>query len=159
MDDILLGYFQFILVVVLVVVGYLTGGHLERQHYRSIIRREKALRRLLVIASRHPPLHGYDQRLVVGSLVMSSDYFKSFAASLRQIFGGRMDCYESLLDRVRLEAILRMKEAAQESGHSVIFNVKLETASISKGQPNSITTVEVLAYGTALRIPQWEVEC
>lgn len=155
--DIIWDYFGFILTVVLIVVGYLVGGHLERKHYKSIIKREKALRKLLVIASRHPPTRGYDQRLVMGSVVVSVDYFKSFTASLRQIFGGRMGSYESLLDRARREAVLRMKEDARQTGHSVVFNVKLETASISKGQPNSITTVEVLAYGTALRIPNREV--
>lgn len=151
--DIILEYSGFLLTVALIVIGYLVGGHLERKHYQSIRAREKAMRRLLVISSRHPPARGYDQRLVMGSVVVSVDYFKSFTASLRQIFGGRMGSYESLLDRARREAVLRMKEDAQQSGHSVIFNVKLDTASIGKGQKNSVTTVEVFAYGTALRIP------
>ncbi|MFT6733724.1 MAG: hypothetical protein ACJAS9_001914 [Polaribacter sp.] len=38
------------------------------------------------------------------------DYFKRFLAGLRNIFGGRVVTYESLVDRARREAILRMKE-------------------------------------------------
>jgi len=33
-----------------------------------------------------------------------------------------------------------------------VFNIKMETSSISKGRENSIGSVEVLAYGTAVMI-------
>ena len=68
--DIILEYSGFLLTVGLIVIGYLVGGHLERKHYQSIRAREKAMRRLLVISSRHPPSRGYDQRLVMGSVVV-----------------------------------------------------------------------------------------
>ena len=43
-----------------------------------------------------------------------------------------------------------MKESAREEGADMVFNVKLETASISKGRGDTVGSVEVLAYGTAL---------
>ena len=43
-----------------------------------------------------------------------------------------------------------MKTDAKEKGASQIFNVKLETSSISKGGANQIGSVEVFAYGTGL---------
>jgi uncharacterized protein YbjQ (UPF0145 family) len=46
-----------------------------------------------------------------------------------------------------------MKEQAREKNAKMVFNVKYETASISKGVKNTIGSVEILAYGTAL-IPQ-----
>ena len=41
--------------------------------------------------------------------MVSVDYFKRFLAGLRMIFGGRVSSYESLLDRARREALLRMR--------------------------------------------------
>jgi hypothetical protein len=38
----------------------------------------------------------------------------------------------------------------------MVFNVKYETASISKGAGNTIGSIEVLAYGTALIGPHAE---
>ena len=82
--------------------------------------------------------------------MVSVDYFKRFLAGLRSVFGGRVTSYETLLDRARRESILRMKEAADGLGAEMVFNIKVETASISKGRRNAVGSVEVLAYGTAL---------
>jgi uncharacterized protein YbjQ (UPF0145 family) len=47
-----------------------------------------------------------------------------------------------------------MKTEAYARGAEMVFNVKLETASISKGRRNAIGSIEVLAYGTALIPPR-----
>ena len=39
---------------------------------------------------------------------------------------------------------------AKELGAHMIFNVRLETSSISKGARRSVGSIEVLAYGTAI---------
>lgn len=138
--------------VLLLIVGYLAGRRAERKHYRSIIEREKALGAILVFPERLPPVirPAPASQLVSGSVVISVDYFKRFVAGLRMIIGGRLVSYESLLDRARREAVLRMKQEAQALGADQVFNVKFETASISKGASGTIGSVEVLAYGTAL---------
>ena len=69
---------------------------------------------------------------------------------LRSILGGRITAYETLLDRARREAVLRMKEEASALNANIIYNIKLETASISKNAAGSIGSVEVFAYGTAI---------
>jgi uncharacterized protein YbjQ (UPF0145 family) len=114
--------------------------------------REQKLRNLLCFSARTPPadLAPVDSRLVDGNVVISIDYFKLIAASLRSLIGGRVTAYETLVERARREAILRMKQSASDMGATHIFNVKLETASIYKGQQNHIGSVEVYAYGTAL---------
>ena len=89
--------------------------------------------------------------------MISVDYFKAVLAGLRNFFGGRVTSYETLLDRARREAILRMKESASAYKAQMIFNVKLETSSISKGPRNAIGSVEVLAYGTAIKMQQQEI--
>lgn len=144
--------YDLIIFIALLAMGYGFGHFAEKKHYRSIIKREETLRCIPVIATKIiPPGEKFSQsQLVSGNVVISVDYFKRFLASLRNMVGGRVKSYESLLDRARREAILRMKMEAREMKANIIFNVKLETSSISKGRGKSVGSVEVLAYGTAL---------
>lgn len=143
---------DLIVFLVLLALGYGFGRFLELQHYKSIIQREAEYRSLVLIASKIIPedMTACETILVKGSVVLSVDYFKRFLATLRNLVGGRVKSYESLIDRARREAILRMKEEAQGLGAKFVFNFKFETSSISKGKGNSIGSIEVLAYGTAL---------
>lgn len=50
--------YQIIWVLVLLVIGYFIGTYLERKHYRSILKREDALRFLPVVASKYLPENG-----------------------------------------------------------------------------------------------------
>ncbi|UCE90059.1 MAG: YbjQ family protein [Pseudomonadota bacterium] len=142
---------DLIVLIVLLALGYGFGRFAEQRHYRSIRKRESELRRIPAVASRIPPIRSTpcDATLVCGSVVVSVDYFKRFVAGLRNLVGGRVTSYESLVDRARREAILRMKAQAKELGADMVFNIKLETSSIYQGRRNSIGSVEVLAYGTA----------
>lgn len=144
--------YDLIIFIILLAMGYGFGRYAESNHYKSIIKREKQLNNIPAIATRIPPIRRQDlnSQLVAGNVVISIDYFKRFIAGLRNIFGGRVTAYETLLDRARREAILRMKEEAQKLNAEFVFNIKLETSSIHKGRGNSIGSVEVLAYGTAL---------
>ena len=146
--------FNLLTFLILLALGYGFGRWAESKHYKSILEREEILNALPAIASRFPPAgKEYEQVLVMGSVVISVDYFKRFLAMLRNLFGGRVVSYETLLDRARREALLRMKEEARKRHAKMVFNVKYETASISKGVKNTIGSVEVLAYGTALIKP------
>lgn len=139
---------QIIFFVIFIACGFIFGRLAEKKHYKSIIKREQLTNRLHVIASKYPPQDTpYHQELVAGSVVIASDYFKSFTASLINIFGGRVTPFESLLDRGRREAILRMKHEARSHNADFVFNFKLETTRIATGR---IGAIEVLAYGTAL---------
>jgi len=147
-------FLNLIIFLLLLGLGYGMGRYLERRHYRSIIEREKVLNRLPAVAAKSPDpgtlLATGDSQLVMGSVVISVDYFKRVVAGLRNLVGGRVRSYESLVDRARREAVLRMKQQARDLGANLVFNIKFETASISKGRKNAIGSVEVLAYGTAL---------
>lgn len=136
--------------------GFFVGRHFERKHYASIIERERAPGQVLVFAERMPPERtpAPSTQLVSGSVVISADYFKQFVAGLRMLLGGRLNTYESLLDRARREALLRMREQAKQLGATQVFNVKLETMSISGRAPSSVSALEVLAYGTAVIPPR-----
>lgn len=147
-------YLDIIIFFVLLALGYVFGQSIEKRHYRSIIKRESQLRSIPVIASKILPdeFIPCQTQLVSGNVVISVDYFKKFVAGLRSIVGGRLASYESLIDRARREAILRMKQEAKILNSDYVFNIKMETSSISKGAKNSIGSVEVLAYGTAIII-------
>lgn len=144
------------LIVLPLALGFFFGQWNERKHYKSILEREEKLRTLMAFSSRHVPedIDISDAHLVVGSAVISVDYFKSFLAGLRGIFGGTMSSYETLLERARRESILRMKQKAKDLGSDVIFNVRLETSPVfASGQQNTTRSIEVMAYGTAITTP------
>jgi uncharacterized protein YbjQ (UPF0145 family) len=153
--NLLLASWQFLLLLLLLALGYVAGRIAERRHYKSIFRREDELGDIVVVMAKTlPPMPAAPATtLVRGNAVISVDYFKRFLAGLRMIFGGRVHTYESLLDRARREAILRMQEEARLLGASTIFNMRFETSSISKGRRKAVGTVEVLAYGTAVIPP------
>lgn len=135
----------------LITTGYVVGQTLERRHYRAIERREAVLLTLPTTSQKRafdsvPP--GVRSELVQGACCISIDYFKRIAAALRQLFGGRVSSYETLVDRARREAILRLKESAGDARQ--IINLRLETSSITKGQGGQVGAIEVHAYGTAL---------
>ena len=136
----------------LLALGYFFGQYFERQHYKSIIQRERETLNfpLLTMKAAPPGISRCDASLVSGNVVVSVDYFKRFLAGLRAIIGGRVKSYETLVDRARREAVLRMKEKAMARGAVMVTNVRIETSSISKGRRQAIGSIEVLAYGTAL---------
>jgi uncharacterized protein YbjQ (UPF0145 family) len=142
---------QLIIVLVLVSLGFFFGRRAEKKHYASILAREQqqvmrpttAARR--VMGDTRPIERSH---LVMGSVVISIDYFKRILAGLRKLIGGNVQAYETLVDRARREAVLRLQESCPEADQ--IINLRLETSSISKGARRQIGSVEVLAYATAV---------
>ena len=141
---------NLILFAVLLTVGYISGSILEKRHLNAIRSRESEMIDLPTVMLKKPLNTSTitQSKLVTGSVVISIDYFKKIVASLVNIFGGNMVSYETLVDRARREAILRMKSEAKDA--SEIINIRLETSSISKNANRSVGAVEVLAYGTAI---------
>ena len=141
--------------LLLLVATYFTGNAVERRHYRSIRARELESQRLPAITFQTLPEHWEvsDSGLVSGSVVISVDYFKRFLAGLRKLVGGRVKSYESILDRARREAVLRLKAQAAAAGYAAVMNVRLETARMANGRDGSgIAGLEVLAYGTGIKL-------
>ena len=144
---------ELIIFVTLLGLGYGVGSYREKHHFADLAVREKALGHIAVFDTKFPAEHGFQAGgdLVVGNVVVSSDYFKTVMATIKKLFGGRLRTYETLLERGRREAILRMKLMAQEQGADCIYNVRFETAATSQGASNTLSSVEVLVYGSAVR--------
>lgn len=133
-----------------IVLGYVFGRAAEARHFRSILAREESGVHLPTTSAKTPIGDASIERseLVHGSVVISIDYFKRALAALHTIIGGAVKSHESLLDRARREAILRMKESCP--GAHEIINLRIETCPIASNVAGDIGSVEVLAYGTAV---------
>jgi uncharacterized protein YbjQ (UPF0145 family) len=155
--------FELALVLLALVVTYLIGSLLERRHLRSIIAREHDRRNFPVVTFERLPEEWQVESatLAQGSVVISVDYFKRFVATLRGIVGGRLKTYEPLLDRARRESILRMIDDARNQGCDALINVRLETSRLANATRNErerLAGVEMLAYGTGLKLSRARVE-
>ena len=137
---------DLILFLLAIAAGYFSGSWVEKKHYQSIREREKKLAYLPVVTSENlldKNLTVKGAHFVSGNVVISTDYFKLIFSGLRSILGGRISAYETLIDRARREAILRLKEKAQ--GADIILNLRIETSLVTQ-----IGSVEAFAFGTAV---------
>jgi len=141
--------FNLWLLLGLLVLGYGAGRWQERRHYRSLRQREEALRHIVALNTRYIPegVAATGAVLVSGGVVISSDYFKTFVAGFRAFFGGRFRGYETLLERARREALLRLKAEAQAAGTTLVIGVRFQSTTIAG---SATPSVEVMAFGTAL---------
>ncbi len=141
---------ELIVLFGLIILGYCAGTVSERRHYHSIQKRENQWKAYPVmphgkkVVPDRPVAHA---EMVYGSAVISLDYFKRVMASLRYLIGGKVRSYETLLDRARREAILRMMENSGSA--DTILNVRIETSPIGN-MSQGVGAVEAMAYGTAI---------
>ena len=148
------GIIQIVVFLVLLAIGVFAGRANEKRHYRELAEAEDDLRDIVTSSDRGAGEADRSSRgtLVVGSVVIAEDYFKRVAAVLKSLVGGNLRSYETLLERGRREAIVRMKQQARRLGATHVVNVRLETASLSEDwsgrQP--MFSAEFVAYGAAL---------
>lgn len=136
--------------------AWISGGILERRHLKSLLLLESGSRGVLAVTIEDlpPNWHVESGELVMGNVVISQDYFKRFAASIKGIFGGNIRVFESLLERARREALVRMKGVAHARGYNTIINVRIETVRLasSRREGKGTAGVEILAFGTAISL-------
>ena len=145
---------DLIIFAILLSIGYVVGNSLEKKHFKEIKKRERQTIHIpaVTFGAKQKLPDANEAALFLGSVVVSADYFKMFASSLRNLVGGRVVVYESVLDRGRREAILRMKEQAIAWGATQVLNVRLETSTIgNKANGKGLVAIEITAYGTAIR--------
>lgn len=138
--------------IALIILGRFFGRYIERSHYADIEAREARFASKPALSTRGseglPPVA--DAALAIGSVVVSVDHFKRFLSGFRMLVGGEVRSYSSLVERARREAVLRMKESHPDA--DAYMNTRLETSTISSTSTNEgLGTIEVLAYGTAVR--------
>ena len=145
-------FVQF-LPVLLILIAWITGRAAEKNHFKRLKQRENQLADMLVTDIKSFPPSAVPQKhaeLVVGQVVIATDYLKSFLANLKKILGGNLKSYESLMDRARREAILRMLEEAHHNGYDAVCNLRLQFSDIGgMSSSRGAVMVEVFAFGTA----------
>lgn len=141
---------DLLIAIALLIICYFTGRTREKKHYKSIREREvKLYKQPHINFSKNVNISQpvKNAQLVSASVVIGCDYFKVFLASLRNIFGGNVSAYESVLDRGRREAILRIRESAYRMRADLVMNIKIETVMLSE---QTMSQVCITAYGTAV---------
>ena len=141
--------------LLLIILGFtfMTGTIIEKRHFENIKKREIELIKKPIInfgAKKWNTNRKIKKiELVTGECVISGDYFKNFVAGLKNLFGGRLTTFESVLDRGRREAILKMREKAR--GANFIINARIESVMLNDtyGQ-ESVPQCAIIAYGTAV---------
>ncbi|MFH1772122.1 MAG: heavy metal-binding domain-containing protein [Candidatus Omnitrophota bacterium] len=147
---------QLIITVIFFVVVFIVGTRIEKNHYKAVKEKEKDFANLPAVSSKKVADldRVTDSCLVSGCIVISNDAFKKLVAQIYNIFGGRISVYETLFDRARREAIIRMKEQARVFGADMVVNTRFETSRLGavNSQNKGMGIFEVLAYGTAVKI-------
>ncbi len=141
--------------VSLIVLALITGSIIEHQHLNSLREREARLR--IGVTNLEPgDLAGVEMRAIVGGqAVIAADRFKVWLGNLVSIFGGELKTLTSVMARARREAILRMLQQAEDLGADQVWNVRLDTSNIGKGEEGrgrGGVMAEIYAYGTAIRL-------
>lgn len=144
---------DLLLLILLLIVTFCSGSIIEKRHFKNLVSREKALLRFPTVSFGAKKVITNKKivnvRMVCGEAVIGADYFKCFVSNIKNFFGGRMTSYESVMDRARREALLRMRESAR--GASIILNARIETVMVNDPKnPQSVPQCAVMAYGTAV---------
>ena len=147
---------SYVITPLMLLGAWISGGILERRHLKNLLLLESGSRGMLTVTIEDlpPDWHVESCELVMGNVVISQDYFKRFAASIKRIFGGNIRVLETLLERARREALIRMKGVAHARGYDTIINVRIETATLASARRDGKGTagVEILAFGTAISL-------
>ena len=137
----------------LLLLGFVAGRIAEARHFKRLDAGEAELADVTLTSTRTFDYTGCTRTgLVSGSVVIANDYFKSFVAGLKMLFGGRLRSYESMLERARREAVLRMRREAAQAGYHAVVNVRMEFSVMQGKTPNKPGSFELIAYGTGIGI-------
>ncbi|MEB6676372.1 YbjQ family protein [Acinetobacter haemolyticus] len=137
--------FQIIIFLILFSVGWGFGRHIEQKNLRELDEKEQQFAHIRIDTNRFVETSAHGQ-LISSNVVISHDYFKYVLATIRNFFGGRLVSYESVVERARREAMIRLKQEAHAMGANHIMGVRLSTTEM--GMQGGM--VEVFAYGTAV---------
>lgn len=131
------------------LAGWLIATWFERRHLKSMSLREVPLQGISLNTLKHAPdCEPEACTLLIGSVVVAHDYFRTLIIVMRRLVGGNISPYERLVQRGRREALIRLKEEADARGIDKIINVRFTTSAISG---KFLHAIEMVAYGTGIK--------
>ena len=103
---------------------------------------------MIIVNTENVPGHEVDEvlGLVRGNSVRARNVGQDVKASFRNIVGGEVKEYDSMLTDSREAAVNRMVDEAKELGADAVVNVRFTTSGIMG------SAAEILAYGTAIKL-------
>lgn len=137
---------KIVIFVFLFCIGWAFGRSIEKKHLNQLLEQEQRLSYISMDSNRFVSSE-YTGQLISSNVVISHDYFKYVIASVQNFFGGRLTSYETIVERARREAIIRLKLEAEKMGAKHIMGLRLSTTEL--GMQGGM--VEVFAYGTAIQ--------
>jgi uncharacterized protein YbjQ (UPF0145 family) len=84
--------------------------------------------------------------LVRGSTIRARHIGKDIFAALKNIVGGEIKEYTTLMTDAREEALSRMIKDAEKLGADAVINIRFTTSMVMQ------SAAEILAYGTAVKL-------
>ncbi|AXQ23135.1 YbjQ family protein [Acinetobacter wuhouensis] len=138
--------FKIVITLILFCIGWGFGRYIERKHLTELEQNERRLAHIHIDTHKFQSSEKEGQ-LISSNVVISHDYFKYIIAQIQNFFGGRLTTYESVVERARREAIVRLKQQAENIGAKQIMGLRLSTTEL--GMQGGM--VEVFAYGTAIQ--------
>ena len=146
---------QLVVFMGLVLLGLIVGQASEQAHLANLRAREKQMAYFTVTDIKTFPEDVnmlMAAQIVVAEAVIATDYLKTLLASLRNLFGGEVRSLQTLMQRARREALLRLKEQAAAGGYNAICNLRLESADIGGlSTRRGVPMASILASGTAFQ--------
>jgi uncharacterized protein YbjQ (UPF0145 family) len=103
---------------------------------------------MLTTTSHEVAGHGITETLglVRGNTVRARNVGRDITQGLRNLAGGELKAYTTLMSDAREEAIVRMEAEAEGMGADAVVGVRFVTAEVTQG------AAEILAYGTAVKL-------
>lgn len=142
MDGLIL---KIVITLVLFFIGWGFGRFIEQKHLKELAEKEQRLLHIRIDTNKFQTSEAQGQ-LISSNVVISHDYFKYIIAQIQNFLGGNLTTYESVVERARREAIVRLKQEAEKVGAKHIMGLRLSTTEL--GMQGGM--VEVFAYGTAI---------
>ncbi|MEG0483481.1 MAG: heavy metal-binding domain-containing protein [Acinetobacter sp.] len=142
MDGLIL---KIVITLVLFFIGWGFGRFIEQKHLKELAEKEQRLLYIRIDTNKFQTSEAQGQ-LISSNVVISHDYFKYIIAQIQNFLGGNLTTYESVVERARREAIVRLKQEAEKVGAKHIMGLRLSTTEL--GMQGGM--VEVFAYGTAI---------
>jgi uncharacterized protein YbjQ (UPF0145 family) len=136
-------------IISVAVAGWLIATWFEHRHNKDMTRREISLQDIHLNNFKKPPACEPEQStMLIGSVVIAHDYFRTLTIAVRKLIGGNIQPYERLVTRGRREALIRLREEASLRKLDTVINVRF-TSSLVSGK--FLSAVEMVAYGTGVK--------
>lgn len=145
--------------IILIFIGLFAGTIAEKRHFKRLDVQEAEYAHIPVTDVRtylYPVDTQVQPVMVLSTVVVATDYFKTFLAQIRKIFGGELRSYRSLMERARREGVVRLKQQAIQHQCNAICNVRIDTADIGGAtRKKGAAMVGVIVTGTAYRVHEF----